>query len=62
MAFNSRFVSSGRDRDRDDIIALCQQLGVTSKQQAQTILDSYIPDPQLQKLNQVAETLNDLFP
>lgn len=53
---------AGRDRDRDDILALCQQLSVTSRQQAQDILDRYIPDRQLQQLNQVDDTLSDLFP
>ncbi len=53
---------AGRDRDRDDILALCQQLGITTRQQAQDILDRFIPDRQTQQLNQVDDTLTDLFP
>ena len=53
---------AGRDRDRDDILALCRQLTINSRQQAQDILDRYIPDQQLQQLHQVSDTLADLFP
>jgi hypothetical protein len=53
---------AGRDRDRDDTLALCQRLNITSRQQAQNVLDRYIPNQQLQQLNHVDDTLADLFP
>lgn len=53
---------AGRDKDRDDILALCQRLGITTRQQAQDVVNRYVPDRQLQQLNGVADTLADLFP
>ena len=52
---------AGRDRDRDDTLALCRQLSIASRRQTQDVLDQYIPNQQLQQLNQVADTSADLF-
>jgi len=53
---------AGRPRDIGDIQALGQQLGIHSRDQAQQVIDRYIPDGQLQQLNQVDMTLAQCFP
>lgn len=53
---------AGRDKDRDDLLALRSRLGIVTRQQAQALVDQYIPDRQLQQLNHVDDTLADLFP
>ena len=53
---------AGRPKDRDDSIILCQQLQIRTRAQAQRLVDRYIPDTQLQLLNHLDETLDDLFP
>ncbi len=45
---------AGRQKDRVDIQILCSQ--------AQDIVDQYIPDKQVQQLNNLDDTLNTLFP
>jgi hypothetical protein len=45
-----------------DIQALNTQLGISSRVQAQAILDRYIPDHQAQDLNQVPATLDLVYP
>ncbi|GHO50942.1 hypothetical protein [Ktedonospora formicarum] len=52
---------AGRDKDREDIQALCKDLGVQTRKQAQNLLDEYIPDRRVQELNDVEETLDDFF-
>jgi hypothetical protein len=52
---------SGRIKDRLDITQLLARLNVTTRQQAQDILDRYIPQP-LQMLNDVNLTLDFFFP
>lgn len=44
-----------------DIEALCQQLQIQTQEQAQRLIDRYIPDKQLQHLNQLNKTLSLVF-
>jgi Nucleotidyltransferase of unknown function (DUF6036) len=53
---------AGRTKDQDDIEALCQQLGIRTRQQAQQIVDRYIPDKQVQQLNKLDKKLDAVFP
>ena len=55
-------VFAGRPKDRDDIYSLCQQLQIRTREQAQQIVDRYIPNKQVQQLNQLDDTLDELFP
>ncbi|MBO0778494.1 MAG: hypothetical protein J2P37_06655 [Ktedonobacteraceae bacterium] len=50
-----------RPKDEPDIVALLQTLQVTTREQAQAILDRYIPDPAYQEHYMVSDTLDDLF-
>jgi hypothetical protein len=52
---------AGRQKDMDDIQALCQQLGITTRSQAQAILDAYVY-PRWQQEYRVALTVKQLFP
>jgi hypothetical protein len=53
---------AGRPRDTPDIQALSGRLGLQAADEAQAILDRYIPDRQLQQLHQVPLTLQRMFP
>jgi hypothetical protein len=53
---------AGRPRDVADIQALSTQLAITSREQAQQVVDTYVPDRSLQQLNHVDLTLDRLFP
>jgi hypothetical protein len=53
---------AGRPKDRGDIQDLCAQLHIQTRLQAQTIVDQYIPDKQVQQINDLARTLDTLFP
>jgi len=53
---------AGRPKDRDDIFALCKRLQIQTREQAQQVLDRYIPDKQLQQMNKVEKTLTRFFP
>ncbi len=44
---------AGRQKDRADILALCQELRIQEREQAQRLVDLYIPDKQLQQLETV---------
>jgi hypothetical protein len=50
---------AGRQKDQRDIEALCQQLQIHSREQAQQLVDQYIPK-RFQQLRHLDETL-DLF-
>jgi hypothetical protein len=52
---------AGRQKDREDIIALSQQLKIQTREQAQRLVDQYIPDKQLQQMNNVDGTLDEFF-
>ncbi len=52
---------AGRPKDQRDIVALCHQLQIQTRDQAQQLVDRYIPNKQLQQLNQLDETLDTFF-
>lgn len=52
---------ANRPKDQEDILALIQKLKVQTREQAQRLIDRYIPDKQLQQMNNVEDTLSDLF-
>ena len=51
---------AGREKDGQDIAALCELLGVGMREQAQAVLDAYVY-PRWQKEYNVAQTLDALF-
>lgn len=55
-------ILAGRAQDLLDAEAICQRLGVSTRAQAQQILDSYITDSQIQQVSGVDATLAALFP
>jgi hypothetical protein len=52
---------AGRPKDQRDIEALCQQLQIHTREQAQQLVDRYIPNKQLQQLNHLDDTLDIFF-
>jgi hypothetical protein len=52
---------ANRPKDQGDILALIRQLKIQTREQAQRLIDRYIPDKQLQQMNNVEDTLSDLF-
>lgn len=52
---------AGRPKDRNDILALCKRLQVQTREQAQQVLDRYIPNKQLQRMNKIEKTLTRFF-
>ena len=52
---------AGRPKDREDIASLCQLLQIRTRAQAQQVVDRYIPNKQVQQLNQLDDTLDELF-
>ena len=52
---------AGRQKDRSDILALSQQLQIRTREQAQQLLERYIPNKQVQQINEVEDTLDDIF-
>jgi len=53
---------AGRGKDREDTKALLHRLHVTTRQQAQEIVDTYITNKDIQESEGVQETLDDFFP
>ncbi|MFL5656789.1 MAG: hypothetical protein ACJ8CB_21740 [Ktedonobacteraceae bacterium] len=53
---------AGRPKDRDDIYALSQQIKIRTRDQAQQLVDRYIPNKQVQQINDLDDTLNFFFP
>ena len=51
---------AGREKDEADILALCEHLGVVTREQAQAVLDKYVY-PRWQKEYRVSRTLDALF-
>lgn len=51
-----------RAQDEADIRVLCHELGVSTRDQARRILDTYITDDQIKRLSHVAAALAQLFP
>lgn len=52
---------ANRPKDQSDILALTRQLNIQTREQAQDLIDRYIPDKQLQQMNHVEDTLADFF-
>jgi hypothetical protein len=53
---------ANRPKDQDDITELCQRLHIHTRDQAQYLLDHYIPNKQIQYINEIDTTLEELFP
>ncbi|QBD79864.1 hypothetical protein EPA93_29345 [Ktedonosporobacter rubrisoli] len=53
---------ANREKDQADIAALCQELKICTRQQAQRLITMYIPDQEEQHLFAIPTTLNTLFP
>jgi len=51
---------SFREKDRPDVQALCQQLGIRTREQAQQVVDHYV-ERRWQKEYRLDLTLRDLF-
>lgn len=52
---------AGRQKDRGDIQALCQQLHIQTPDQAQQIVDRYVPEKEVQQLSGLGDTISDIF-
>jgi hypothetical protein len=52
---------ANRPKDRPDIQILCQQLHIQTRDQAQEVVDRYIPDKAVQQLNNLEKALDALF-
>jgi len=52
---------AGRQKDKKDILALCRQLKIQTREQASRLIDQYIPNKQLQQMSDVDDTLNEYF-
>jgi hypothetical protein len=53
---------ANRRKDQNDILALCQQLCIQTREQAQQVVDCYVPDREVQQLSNLKKTLSILFP
>ncbi len=53
---------AGRPKDWKDIRALCQQTHIQTRNQAQLLVDRYIPNKKVQQINDLDKTLSNLFP
>ncbi|GHO47255.1 DUF6036 family nucleotidyltransferase [Ktedonospora formicarum] len=51
---------AGRDRDEDDILALCEHIGIKTREQAQTLVDRYASKEWQMECN-LTSTLDALF-
>jgi len=52
---------AGRQKDQADIQVLCQQLKIRTREQAQQLVDRYIPNKQVQQINSLDDILDDFF-
>lgn len=53
---------ANRPKDRNDIYSLCQSLTIRTRQQAQSLVDRYIPDKQVQQIHDLDDALDFFFP
>jgi hypothetical protein len=53
---------ANRPKDQRDISALCKLLNVRTRQEAQNLIDSYIPDVEIQRLFAIPDSLEAFFP
>ena len=51
-----------RAQDEADIRVLCHELGVSTRDEARRILDTYITDDQIKQFSQVDAALAQVFP
>jgi hypothetical protein len=54
-------IFAGRDRDEEDIHALCDLLGMKTRNQARKLMDRYITNKDLQATEQVEKKLTKFF-
>ncbi len=54
-------ILAGREKDKSDIRALAHELGITTRAQAQAVVDRYISNKQLQQLSDLDDTLDVFF-
>lgn len=52
---------AGRQKDKNDILALCQELRIYTREQAQHLVDVYHPDKESQQLSDLDDTLDEFF-
>jgi hypothetical protein len=52
---------ANRRKDQKDIQALCQQLCIQTREQAQQIVDCYVPEKKIQQLSGLDDTISDIF-
>jgi len=52
---------ANRQKDQEDIQALCQQLRIQTREQAQQIVDRYVSEKEVQQLSGLDKTLRILF-
>lgn len=52
---------AGRQKDKDDILALCRELKIQTREQAQCLVDFYHPDKEIQRLSDLGDTLDEFF-
>ena len=50
-----------REKDRNDVATLLQSINVTTREQAQAIVDRFVPDKRWQDEYQLSDTLDELF-
>lgn len=50
-----------RDKDKEDIEALCRVLNLRTREQAQNVVNIYVPDTSTQDIFRLEETLEKLF-
>lgn len=50
-----------RQKDMDDVLALLAELNITTREQAQAIVDRFVPDPRWQEEYVLDDTLDTLF-
>lgn len=53
---------AAREKDYKDIARLCEQLQIHTRAHAQRVVDRYIPDKQVQQMQNLNGALNDIFP
>lgn len=52
---------AGRPKDWEDIRLLCQRLSIQTSDEAQRLVDRYVPE-EVQRINNLDDTLGNLFP
>ena len=52
---------AGRRKDDQDIEVLLEDLQIETREQAQALVDQFIPDRQRQEIDKLSRTLDELF-